>query len=157
MFGAAQAAIPCSPEKRYVLLRSGTIAQVKARIGGRRPHRIRLVRRYDEPVTQEVEAARNEDKKQGPWAVSLAQLWAFAAVALPMIPAMALLGTIDLAYHVRAGELMLHTHSLIRTDGFSFTAAGRPWLDQQWLAQILLSVIFRVLGWRALGLFQMLL
>ena len=57
------------------------------------------------------------------------------------------LGVSDLAYQLRAGNLMLATHHFIRTDTFSFTAFGRPWVDQQWGAQILLTLLYRLGGW----------
>ena len=53
--------------------------------------------------------------------MSLPQLWAFVAVVLPMVALHGALGTIDLAYHVRAGDIMLHTHELVRHDVFTFT------------------------------------
>src|SRR5437879_5927944 len=86
-------------------------------------------------------------------AVSLPTVWFIAAIALPMIAALSFpLSTIDLTYHVRAGELMLQSHHLLRTDTFSFTARGAPWLDQQWGAQLLLASIWRAGRWTALGL-----
>jgi hypothetical protein len=45
---------------------------------------------------------------------------------------------VDLAYHVKAGQLMVADHTLPRTDAFAWTTAGRPWLDQNWGAQLLL-------------------
>ena len=87
--------------------------------------------------------------------ITLAELWAFASVALPVLAALeASISTVDLAYHLRAGDVMLRTHHLIRTDSFSFTAAGRPWLDQQWGAQILLELVNRVGGWVGLAFFR---
>jgi hypothetical protein len=61
------------------------------------------------------------------------------------------LSTVDLAYQVRAGDLMLRSHILIRSDTLSFTGAGRPWLDQQWGAQVLLALTHRAGGWAALA------
>jgi hypothetical protein len=53
---------------------------------------------------------------------------------------------IDLAYHVKAGELMLAEHALPRTDALAWTTAGRPWLDQNWGAQLVLYGIWRLGG-----------
>src|SRR5919198_2576139 len=47
---------------------------------------------------------------------------------------------------------MLRSRSLLRVDVLSFTAAGKPWLNQQWGAQILLSAMFKGLGWAGLAL-----
>ena len=54
--------------------------------------------------------------------------------------------TVDLAYHIRLGELILHG-SLPRTDTFTFAANGAPWVDQQWLAQAALALAHRLGGW----------
>ena len=78
-------------------------------------------------------------------------LWIVAAIAVPAAFAVATLGAVDLAYQVRLGRIMLQTHHLIRTDAFTFTAPGRPWTDQQWLAQLLFAVAFRAGGWASLA------
>ena len=44
------------------------------------------------------------------------------------------MSTVDLTYHVRLGEQILHG-SLPRVDTFTFSAPGGTWTDQQWLAQ----------------------
>jgi hypothetical protein len=68
-----------------------------------------------------------------------------------VIPVMVVAGTrlpmIDLAYHLRAGDIMFDTHALLRTDVFSAVAYGKPWLNQQWLAQLVLATAFRLGGW----------
>ena len=87
-------------------------------------------------------------------ALSLPQLWAFVAVVLPVIALHGALGTIDLAYHVRTGEVMLLNHALVHRDLFTFTVPGAPWLDQQWGAQLLFAIVYRALGWPGLSLLQ---
>src|SRR5206468_8005541 len=87
--------------------------------------------------------------------LSLPSLWAFASVVLPIVAALrATIATNDLAYQIRAGNLMLFTHHLLRHDVFTFTAAGRAWTDQQWGAQIAFALIWRAGGWAALALFR---
>src|SRR5439155_10147604 len=86
--------------------------------------------------------------------MSLEQVWACMAAILPAIVAVVLIGTIDLAYQVRAGDIMLRTDSLIRINSLSFAGPGRPWLDQQWLAQLLFAAAYRPLGWLGLTLLQ---
>jgi hypothetical protein len=54
---------------------------------------------------------------------------------------------IDLAYHVKAGALTLQTGDLVRTDPFTFTHGGLPWLNQQWGAQVIFAAAHRLLGW----------
>jgi hypothetical protein len=79
------------------------------------------------------------------------------AVVLPVIALHGALGTIDLAYHVRTGEVMLQNHALVHRDLFTFTVPGAPWLDQQWGAQLLFAFVYRALGWPGLSLLQIIL
>ena len=80
--------------------------------------------------------------------LSLAELWAVVAVAIPVLALLLpKLSTIDLAYQIRAGDIMLRTHHLLSTDVFTFTAGGQPWLNQQWGAQVLFAVLYRMGGW----------
>jgi hypothetical protein len=85
----------------------------------------------------------------------LSQVWAAAAVVIPVLMiAGSPLDAVDLAYHLRAGNLMLNTHTILRTDIFTAPAYGRPWLDQQWLAQVVLADVFRHGGWFALAVLR---
>jgi hypothetical protein len=80
-------------------------------------------------------------------------LLVFVAVAMPAVVALrAAMPTIDLAYQIRAGQIMLDTGSILRTDLFTFTAFGRPWLNQQWGAQLLFAWLFRAGSWELIAL-----
>ena len=82
----------------------------------------------------------------GRW-LTVPRLWlvvvlgAIGAMGLARVPS-----AIDLAYHVKAGELMVAEHALPRTDILAWTTAGRPWLDQNWGAQLVLYGIWRLGG-----------
>ena len=56
-----------------------------------------------------------------------------------------------LTYQVRAGDEILRTASLPGVDTWTFTVAGTTWTDQQWLAQVLLSLGYRAGGWELLA------
>ena len=103
----------------------------------------------------DIAPAQTATARSPRWHLSLPQLWAVLAVALPAMVLEGRLSSVDLAYHIRAGESMLRLHSMIRTDTFSFTAGGRPWIDQQWGAQILFAWIHRRGAWAGLGLTKM--
>ena len=61
--------------------------------------------------------------------MTLARLWAFLAVGLPVLASLiGNLSAVDLAYHLRAGEITLDTGRIPVTDTFTFTAAGATWL-----------------------------
>jgi len=85
----------------------------------------------------------------------LSSVWVVASIALPLlIVTVARMGTVDLTYHLRAGALMLDSRTLVRTDTFTFTAAGLPWVDQQWLSQVILASSFRLGGWLAMAVLR---
>lgn len=87
--------------------------------------------------------------------MSLARLWAVLAVALPALGALlAGLSTTDLAYHLRAGGEILDGRGIPRTDTWTYTVAGQPWHDQQWLAQALLALAYRTSGWVGLAVLR---
>jgi hypothetical protein len=83
-----------------------------------------------------------------PGGLSLDAVWAILAVVLPAAASM--LGrmvAIDLAYQVRAGNLMLDSHHVVRANTFTFVRAGVPWLNQQWAAQVATALAWRLGGW----------
>ncbi len=87
--------------------------------------------------------------------MSLARVWLAAALALPAFVALLVpLPAVDLAYQVRAGDLILATGAIPRTDTFTFTVYGQPWTDQQWLAQVLLSLGHKAGGWELLAVMR---
>ena len=61
---------------------------------------------------------------------------------------------LDLAYQVRAGDSMLSSGEVLRTDTFTYTVSGEPWLNQQWGAQVLFALVSRGGGWAALDLLR---
>lgn len=87
--------------------------------------------------------------------LSFPQLWVALAILLPVLAALlATMSTVDLAYNVRAGDLILDQGAVLRTDPFAFTTGGGPWLDQQWGAQVLLALGYRVGGWAGLAILR---
>lgn len=85
----------------------------------------------------------------------LSTVWVVACITVPTALAIATpLAAIDLAYHLRAGNLMLEASRILRTDQFAVPAFGSPWLDQQWGAQVALAAFFRAGGWLALALLR---
>jgi len=83
--------------------------------------------------------------------LSLGRLWGFLAVALPVLGALiANLSSVDLTYHLRAGAQILDGQGIPMADSWTFTAAGVPWTDQQWGAQLVLATVYRIGGWTGL-------
>jgi hypothetical protein len=80
--------------------------------------------------------------------LSLPQVWAILAVLLPIVASLGATNFVrDFGYQIRAGNMMLDGHRFIRTEPFTFTAGGSPWLNQQWGADILFALIYRWMGW----------
>ncbi len=87
--------------------------------------------------------------------MTLPRLWLFLAVALPALVALLVpLPAVDLAYQVRVGEQILRTGAIPAADTFTFTIAGAPWTDQQWLAQVLMALGYRAGGWEMLAVMR---
>jgi hypothetical protein len=78
-------------------------------------------------------------------------VWLVLAVALPALGALlAPLSTVDVAYQVRTGDLILSAGALPRVDPFTFSAAGTEWVVQQWGAAVALALAYRPAGWAGL-------
>jgi hypothetical protein len=87
--------------------------------------------------------------------VSMSRLWVFLAIALPMLASLvATLSTVDLTYQLRAGSEILGSRAIPAVDSWTFTAAGLPWVDQQWGAQVVLAAADRLGSWTALALLR---
>jgi len=52
----------------------------------------------------------------------------------------------DVWWHLRTGQLILHDHALFHSDPYSFTRSGQPWVDHEWLSEVLMFVLYRVAG-----------
>jgi hypothetical protein len=78
-----------------------------------------------------------------PW-VLMVWLLPAASVLLALMP----VG--DLAYEIRAGLRMIDDRTILTHDVFTYTVFGRPWLNQQWAAEILLGGLYKAVGWRGL-------
>jgi hypothetical protein len=72
-------------------------------------------------------------------------LGGIGAMQLASIPS-----AIDLAYHVKAGQLMVATHRVLRADVFAWQAQRR-WLDQNWGAQVVMYGLWRLGGFPLLA------
>lgn len=83
------------------------------------------------------------------------RLWVALAILLPALAAsIATVATGDLAYQVRAGELMIEKGDILRSDPFTFTAAGTRWLNQQWGTGILLALVHGMAGWAGIAILR---
>jgi hypothetical protein len=58
----------------------------------------------------------------------------------------------DLWWHLRTGQLTIQTHHIAHTDPYSFTRAGQPWVDHEWLSEVLMYSIYRMAGLGSLNI-----
>jgi hypothetical protein len=56
----------------------------------------------------------------------------------------------DLWWHLRTGQWILERHSIPAVDPFSFTAAGAPWTNHEWLTEVIFAAAFEAGGGAAL-------
>jgi hypothetical protein len=58
----------------------------------------------------------------------------------------------DIGWHLRNAQLQMQTHAFLRRDLYSFTTAGKPWMDHEWLAEIPFYLAWRAFGSRGIFL-----
>ncbi len=75
-----------------------------------------------------------------------AAVLAFAATAF----APQVLNDGDTFLHIAAGGRMLSDHAILFRDPFSYTFAGAPWEAHEWLAEILMALVYAAGGWSGL-------
>ncbi len=63
----------------------------------------------------------------------------------------------DLWWHLRTGHLTIENGAVFHTDPFSFTRAGQPWINHEWLADVAMYELHRAAGWGGLILISALL
>jgi hypothetical protein len=56
----------------------------------------------------------------------------------------------DVWWHLRTGQLIVQTHAVFHADPYSFTRFGQPWIDHEWLAQVLIFGLYKLAGWGGL-------
>jgi hypothetical protein len=56
----------------------------------------------------------------------------------------------DVWWHLRTGQYISEHKSIPHTDPFSYTRAGEPWVAHEWLTELLLYTVQRMLGWGGL-------
>lgn len=56
----------------------------------------------------------------------------------------------DVWWHLKTGQLIAQTEGVPRTDSFSFTRAGYPWVAHEWLTELFIYGVYRISGWGGL-------
>jgi len=63
----------------------------------------------------------------------------------------------DLWGHIRFGQQILRTGSIIQTDTFSYRTTGQPWINHEWLSEVVFAGIYNFSGPAGLVVFKVLL
>ena len=53
----------------------------------------------------------------------------------------------DVSWHIATGRWILEHRAIPRTDPFSFTWAGQPWVPIEWLAEVLMAAVHGLAGY----------
>lgn len=77
-------------------------------------------------------------------ALLVATLLAVATIALSSLT------VFDFWWYLASGQRILETRSVPTTDPFSYTAAGRPWINHMWATQVLFTLLWERWGRLAL-------
>ncbi|HEX7092023.1 MAG TPA: hypothetical protein VF192_18035 [Longimicrobiales bacterium] len=108
-------------------------------------------------VREEIERARGGEGPvaRRPWLPTPADVLFLAIGVLgPVLAGGALLNADgDVARHIRLGEWMIEARAVIDRDLFSFTRAGEPFLDFEWLSQVIYAAAHRAGGLPAVAAF----
>src|SRR5947208_9451801 len=52
----------------------------------------------------------------------------------------------DIWWHMRNAQVLVQQHHFIRHDMYSYTVAGHPWVNTEWLSEIPFYVAYRAFG-----------
>jgi len=63
----------------------------------------------------------------------------------------------DIWWHLRNAAQLIQTHHFIRADSWTFTVAGQPWVNPEWLSELPFYFAYQWLGERGLYLLTMVL
>jgi len=83
------------------------------------------------------------------WAERLAPSRIVAFAVLAAIPVKLLARRLedpDLWWHLKTGALIVRNHAIPAIDPFSYTAAGKHWIVQEWLSEVILYGIHKAFG-----------
>src|ERR1019366_8460485 len=87
-----------------------------------------------------------------PWLFSL-----LACLLLTILFAAHLINDSDLGFHLKGGQWILENHRFPTTDTYTYTLAGKPYLDIHWFYQVCLYLFFLAGNYPIVELFHILL
>src|SRR3954466_2691876 len=108
----------------------------------RRPRRVRArVLRIVEPGPIDTASTR------GPGKLFLPALVGVLLLAAALGSSKSIFNDGDVSWHIATGQWILQHGAIPRTDPFSFTWAGKPWVPIEWLAEVIYASAYRLAGY----------
>ncbi len=74
-------------------------------------------------------------------------------IALSFLMSFHTLVDTDIFWHLKTGQIIFETLRVPHQDSYSFTMAGKEWIDSQWLFQLLCYLLYRMDGYRGMIVF----
>jgi len=74
-------------------------------------------------------------------------------IALAFLMSFHTLVDTDTFWQLKTGEIIFESHRVPHQDIFSFTVAGKEWIDSQWLFQLIIYILYRIGGYAGMILF----
>lgn len=98
-----------------------------------------------------MNATHETESQVAPTELFLLVTATFAAFAFALVMSSALADG-DTGWHIGTGKWILEHRLVPRTDPFSFSAEGHPWMAHEWLSEVVMAVAWAVAGWRGIML-----
>jgi hypothetical protein len=110
------------------------------------------VRRSGHALVAEAVADRNESIAETAKASGPGKLFLPVLVGVLLLPAalgssQTIFNDGDVSWHIATGQWILQHHAIPRTDPFSFTWAGKPWVPIEWLAEVIYASAYKIAGY----------
>ena len=71
----------------------------------------------------------------------------FVAIAIKLLSfGNVFLHDADTAWHIRAGDVIIKNGAIPKEDIFSYTVLGQPWINHEWLSQVIFSILHHFWG-----------
>lgn len=87
------------------------------------------------------------------WRLTIRQVLILALLASVFSAAAREVVETDLGYHLRTGQYIWETRTVPKEDFYSYTVPGRAWVAHEWLAEVVLYLIFRAFGFGGIAVF----
>jgi len=92
-------------------------------------------------------ASRKSPRVSRPFALTLDHLWLGLPIAIVVwFGFLRAVGPLDFWWHLKAGEIIVTTKSIPRTDLFSFTCTAKPFILQNWLGEVVYYATYEAGG-----------